>query len=85
MHIRQMRCPHNSGYCRNPSGALLYLANMAVACVKCKKAPTTTRLLKCAGCFRPLCQKCGLRRYGNTFCCETCSEAFFFGTGEEDE
>lgn len=55
-----------------------------VGCSICKEVPKLVRVLKCAACFKPVCEKCGLRKYGNLFCSQSCSVTFFFGSGEED-
>jgi hypothetical protein len=57
---------------------------MAV-CIKCKQAAKVLRLVKCALCFKLICEKCAFRKYGQNFCGIECSRSFFFGTGEEYE
>ena len=57
---------------------------MAV-CIKCKKASKVLRLTRCVQCFKPVCENCAFRKYGQKFCAENCSVAFYFGTGEEEE
>ena len=55
-------------------------------CVLCSQTDKTVRLTKCAGCFKPICEGCGLRKYGKAFCGQECSAVFFFGTDpDEDE
>ena len=55
---------------------------MAV-CSKCNQVSKILRLTKCVQCFRPVCEKCAIRRYSQKFCSEECARGFFFGTGEE--
>jgi hypothetical protein len=33
---------------------------------------------KCAICFKPVCEKCAVRRYSRMFCSEACVKIFFF-------
>lgn len=39
--------------------------------------------MKCAACFKPVCESCAIRKYGNFFCSKGCAEVYFFGSGEE--
>jgi len=57
---------------------------MAV-CIKCKQASKSLRLVKCALCFKLVCENCCFRKYGQHFCGGECARSFFFGTGEEYE
>jgi hypothetical protein len=52
-------------------------------CSKCNQVSKILRLAKCALCFRLVCEKCAVRKYGQKFCGEDCARSFFFGTGEE--
>jgi hypothetical protein len=47
-------------------------------CGKCNQAPDVMRLHKCIICFKLVCDKCGVRRYGQMFCSEACARIFFF-------
>ena len=54
-------------------------------CALCSQSDATVRLTKCAGCFKPICQSCGLGRYGKSFCGQECSDVFFFGVDQDEE
>jgi hypothetical protein len=54
-----------------------------IICSKCNEASKVLRVHKCAECFKPVCEKCAIRRYAHEFCSEECAYSFFFGTGEE--
>jgi hypothetical protein len=52
-------------------------------CAKCGQGPKVFRIMKCAACFKPICESCALRKHGNFFCSKGCAEVYFFGSGEE--
>jgi len=54
-------------------------------CTVCLQSDKTARMTKCAGCFKPICEDCGLRRYGKSFCNQNCSAVFFFGADPDEE
>ena len=54
-------------------------------CSKCSEAPKILRLVKCVTCFKPVCEKCAVRRYAKIFCSADCAKTFFFGLGEYDQ
>ena len=64
---------------------MVYFRLAMAVCIKCKKASKVLRLAKCTQCFKLVCDNCAFRKYGQKFCCENCSVAFYFGTGEEEE
>jgi len=51
-------------------------------CVRCDKSELESRLHKCPICFRWICDDCGKRDYGRTFCSQRCADQFFFGDDE---
>jgi len=53
-------------------------------CVRCSKSDTEVfRLVKCAGCFKQVCEECAIRFYGRYFCSNTCAQNFFFLVEDE--
>jgi hypothetical protein len=54
-------------------------------CSKCNQESKILRLVKCAVCFKPVCDECLVRRYAQKFCSHDCAQAFFFGTGEDED
>ena len=64
---------------------MLYSNACMATCSKCSEAPLALRLLKCAICFKLICEKCAIRRYGKVVCSEACAKIVFFGTGDESE
>lgn len=54
----------------------------AMNCVSCDKSELESRLHKCPICFRWICEDCGKRDYGRTFCSQRCADQFFFGDDE---
>lgn len=52
-------------------------------CVICNKDEVEARLHKCPICFRWVCDDCGKRDYGRTFCSSRCADQFFFGDDDD--
>lgn len=64
---------------------LIYLVAGMAICSKCNKTSNILRFVKCALCFKPVCDECVVRRYAQKFCSGDCARSFFFGTGEEED
>jgi hypothetical protein len=64
---------------------LIYLKPIMANCSKCSEAPKILRLVKCVTCFKPVCEKCVVRRYAKTFCSSDCAKNFFFDLDEDDQ
>jgi len=47
------------------------------ACSHCNQTSNILRILKCAVCFKPVCEKCAVGRYAQKFCSEDCAKGFF--------
>ncbi len=52
-------------------------------CTICQKTEVEIRMHKCPICFKPVCEDCGYREYGRTFCSPSCASQFFFGDDED--
>lgn len=57
------------------------------ACSQCNQTSNVLRVLKCAICFKPVCEKCATRRYAQIFCSHVCAKSFLLddsdGSGTE--
>ena len=54
-----------------------------IICSSCNRASNVFRMLKCAICFKAVCEECAVRRYAQNFCSQDCATAFFLDTREE--
>ena len=48
-----------------------------IACSQCKQTSNVLRKLKCVVCFKPVCERCAIGRYGQKFCSQDCAKSFF--------
>jgi hypothetical protein len=53
------------------------------ACSQCNQTSNVFRMLKCALCFKPVCEKCAVRRYAQKFCSGDCAKSFFLDADGE--
>ena len=53
------------------------ILNGMIACSQCNQTSHVLRTMKCALCFKAVCEKCAIRRYAQNFCSEDCAESFF--------
>lgn len=52
-------------------------------CSKCNQKSDALRILKCISCFKTVCEKCSVRRYGRWFCSGDCAKNFFLDENGE--
>ena len=54
-----------------------------IACSQCNQTSNVLRMQKCALCFKPVCEKCAIRRYYQKFCSKDCAKSFFLDENGE--
>ena len=54
-----------------------------IVCSQCKKTSNVLRILKCVLCFKPVCEKCAVRQYGQKFCSQNCAKSFLLDENGE--
>lgn len=64
------------------TGGLIYCFPMT-ACSQCKQRSNVLRILKCALCFQPVCEKCAISRYAQKFCSKDCANSFLLDESGE--
>ena len=52
-------------------------------CSQCKQTSTILRTLKCVVCFKAVCERCAIARYGQKFCSQDCAKSFFLDESGE--
>jgi len=57
---------------------LIYLCAEMVRCSSCNQGSDVFRMLKCAICFKAVCEECAVRRYAQNFCSHECARLFLF-------
>jgi len=57
---------------------LIYLCAEMVRCSSCNQGSDVFRMLKCAICFKAVCEECAVRRYAQNFCSQDCARLFLF-------
>jgi hypothetical protein len=72
LHLTPIKLVY-SGY-----AGLIYLCAKMVRCSSCSQGSDVFRMLKCAICFKAVCEECAVRRYAQNFCSEACARLFLF-------
>ncbi len=52
-------------------------------CSQCKETSGVLRILKCVVCFKLVCERCAVGRYGQKFCSLDCAKSFFLDENGE--
>jgi len=52
-------------------------------CSQCKQASGILRIFKCVVCFKPVCERCAVGRYGQKFCTQDCANSFLLDENGE--
>ena len=65
------------------AGGLIYFFAVMTSCSQCKQTSDVLRILKCALCFKPVCERCAIGRYAQKFCSQDCAKSFFLDENGE--